>query len=300
MSAAPLIVDIHRNALDDGPGIRSTVFFKGCVLDCVWCQNPEAIAPRQELQRKAGVCIACRACEEACQHGAVHFDEHGRHYDPERCELCGACVDACPPGGIRLVGVAWPVEELVARLMQDEPFYRHSRGGVTWSGGEATMHMSYVAEASRLLRARGVHVLLQTCGLFAWDRFDAELRPHLDLIWFDLKLADAEEHRRHTGVDNVRILDNLGRLARLDRDRLLVRIPLVPGITDTEHNLRGAAAILRELGLGRVALLPYNPLWIPKRVELGLELRYRHDRFMSKDDIQQCRSTMHSEGIEVV
>lgn len=300
MSETPLVVDLHRNALDDGPGIRTTVFLKGCVLDCAWCQNPEAISPKQELQRKSGVCIGCRSCEAACEHGAISFDGALRGYDPSRCEVCGACLRACPPGGIRLAGVSYAVDELVALLLQDELFYRHSGGGVTWSGGEATMHAAYVAEASRRLRERGIHVLLQTCGLFAWDRFEAELLPQLDMIWFDLKLADPEEHRRHTGAGNGRILENLGRLAREHGGKLLVRIPLVPGITDTEANLRASAAILRSNGLERAAVLPYNPLWIPKRLDLGLALRYRHDRFMSKDDLERCKRTLRDEGIAVV
>jgi pyruvate formate lyase activating enzyme len=295
-----LITDVRRNALDDGPGIRSTIFFKGCVLSCVWCQNPETLSPRQQLQRQGGLCIGCEQCAGACPEQAVTFLEGDqRRHDEEVCRLCGACTEACPPAALRIVGRAVPPAQLAEELLEDEPFFRNSGGGVTFSGGEPTMHLDYLAELAGLLRQRGVHLLLQTCGLYRTEPFEQALLPLLDLIYFDVKLVDEDLHRRYTGASNRQILSNLERLTRRVPDLLLPRVPLVPGITDGEENLRAIARLLVRLGLPRVALLPYNPLWIPKRRELQLELPYGHERFMESEEIERCRRLLIGEGLAV-
>jgi pyruvate formate lyase activating enzyme len=296
----PLIADIRRNALDDGPGIRSTVFFKGCPLACVWCQNPETLSAKAEIQRRTGACIGCQTCAAACPAGAVTFVGAERGHDRGLCRVCGTCVESCPPGALRVVGTAYAVDALVALLLQDEPFYRNSGGGVTFSGGEPTLHLAYLVEVAAALKAHNVHLLLETCGLYRAEPFETNLLPRLDMIYFDLKLADPAIHRRFTGQDNSVILGNLGRLVERVPDRLLVRLPLVPGITDTEANLKGVATVLKELGVNRLALLPYNPLWLDKRKELGLSADYTHDRFMGPEELQRCRTAMSLEGIEEI
>jgi len=295
-----LIVDIRRNSLDDGPGIRSTVFFKGCVLDCVWCQNPETLSPKREVQHHAGACIACGTCIENCPNQALSLEGDLRRYDRERCQLCGTCVDNCPAGAVRFVGQEYSVDELVAALVKDEPFYRNSGGGVTFSGGEPTIHTDFVAEVAQKLQERGIHTLLQTCGLYKAAAVEEKLLPHIDTIYIDTKIADPERHARYTGVDNAVILSNLSRLAEIARGRVLPRVPLIPGITDTDDNLNGVADILLERGFGKVGLLPYNPLWISKRQELGMEFAYRHDKFMPEEEIARCRAIMTGRGLEVV
>jgi pyruvate formate lyase activating enzyme len=300
--ATALIADIRRNALDDGPGIRSTVFFKGCPLRCVWCQNPETLSRRPQLQRRGDVCLACGSCAERCEQGAVRLEAGERLHDAARCRVCGSCVEVCPPGALRVVGTHYTAQRLVQLLLEDEPFYRNSGGGVTFSGGEPTLHLDYLVRVSRSLKEHGVNLLLETCGHYRGPAFEA-LLPLLDTIYFDVKLADPALHEQYTGRDNRRILDNLKRLADEPgvRARVLPRVPLVPGITDTPDNLATVGRTLRRLGFERVALLPYNPLWPQKRSELGLDRSsYNHPGFMQPAQVAACQRLVADLGLETV
>jgi pyruvate formate lyase activating enzyme len=294
----PFVVDIKRNSLDDGPGIRSVVFLKGCPLRCVWCQNPETLDARPEIQREPERCARCGACVEACEGGVARPAT-----EPQAragCQRCGACVDACPAAARRIAGTHYELAELVDILTRDAPFYRRSGGGVTLSGGEPTVYLRYAGELAAALRDRDVPVLLETCGLFGWSSFARQLLPYVSTIYFDLKIADGETHQRHTGRHNRRIVENLRQLAAAGFDDLLPRVPLIPGITDTEQNLAALADVLTELGLSRVMLLPYNPLWVSKRKALGLELPYDHGSWMSSAEVERCAEVFRRAGLTVI
>lgn len=284
----PLVAEIKRNSLDDGPGIRSVVFFKGCPLRCVWCHNPECIHPGQEILFRAQTCIGCSACEKICPERAIGPGGPAS-LDHRLCTLCGLCTGECPSGALTLVGTAYTAEELVRFLAQDKAFYENSGGGVTLSGGEPTLVLDFSAEVAARLRALGIRVLLETCGDFDWERFEAKLLPHLDQVYVDLKLVDEEAHRRHTGRSNRRIRKNIRNLVRVSRPPTLVRLPLIPGITATRDNLQETAGWLWKEGIRRIALLPYNPLWIAKARGLGQPLRYDRDTWMSKEERQEVR-----------
>jgi pyruvate formate lyase activating enzyme len=284
--AAPLIAEIKRNSLDDGPGIRTAVFFKGCPLSCVWCHNPECIAPRPELLWRKERCVRSRACGGFCPGGVVP-PSGPKRVDRDAAQRGTLDVDECPSGALEIVGRRHALDELVELLCRDRSFYEHSGGGVTLTGGEATLFIEWVGELSRRLKQRGIHVLLETCGHFDWSKLEALLLPHLGAVYIDLKLVDPEAHQRHCGRDNRTILENLDRLLASGAD-VLVRIPLIPEITSTHEALASAAALLRQKGVRRVALLPYNPLWSSKSAALGRAARYGRDSWLTADETAQA------------
>ena len=284
----PFIADIKRNSLDDGPGIRSTVFFKGCPLSCSWCHNPECIRAAPELSSRQPSCIDCRDCLSACPNGAIG-PLGPLSLDRGRCRRAARCVEQCPAGALEIVGRRYDLDELTGALLRDRSFYRNSGGGVTLSGGEATLYCDYAGALARQLQEASTHVLLETCGHFEWERFAAQLLPHLDAIYFDLKLADPAAHERWCGRDNRLIIENLDRLIDqrgTGRPEVLVRIPLVPNLTCTRDNLEAVAELLRTRGAECVALLPYNPMWIPKALALGRPAPEQPgDRWLDADEL---------------
>jgi pyruvate formate lyase activating enzyme len=266
-----LIFEVKGNSLDDGPGIRTVVFFKGCPLNCVWCHNPESKKPRPEIKFEREKCIGCGSCREVCTENALI--PGSLHYvDREKCSLCAACTRECPSTALSMVGSYWKLEDLTRKIEKDIPFFQASGGGITLSGGEPTMYMGFASSLLGWAKSRGIGTLVETCGLFPLQRFMDILYPHVDMFYFDLKLLDPVSHKAFCGMDNGIILENFTHLLErcsLDGKTLLPRIPLIPGITATEENLRAIADFLRGLKVERVELLPNNPLWLSKLEPLG-------------------------------
>jgi pyruvate formate lyase activating enzyme len=282
----PLIVDIKTGSAEDGPGIRSTVFFKGCPLHCTWCQNPEAIDSQVEIGFYPRHCIGCFDCEKICPEGCILKGQKER-IDRARCTRCGKCADVCPGQGLRRVGRYYEIDELLEILVRDRVFYEVSGGGVTLSGGEPTLWPDYAGNLLRRLKQEGIHTALQTCGYFAYDAFNEEMLPCLDLIMYDLKLINSEDHLRWTGHDNQVILRNFTRL--LDGPvRMIPRIPLIPGFTASEENLEGISSFLKNNGVRRCSLLPYNPLGLSKWENLGKNKPCLPETRMEKSQQETC------------
>lgn len=270
MTAAdwPLIVDIKRHSLEDGPGIRSVIFFKGCFLNCIFCQNPEAQDQDVEIAFTVSDCIACGTCVDACEENAVDLKLPQR-IDRIKCNRCGKCADACPGGALRRIGKRYSPQSLAEILLRDHAYYRHSAGGITLSGGESTMYPDYVLNLLQLLKAKKIHVTLETCGYFEYPVFRENILPYLDLIFFDLKLIDPLSHRKFTGKSNQKILDNFRRLMSECEIVVRPRVPLIPGVTATRENLSAILDFLYSAGADSITLLPYNPLGMKMRVKLG-------------------------------
>jgi pyruvate formate lyase activating enzyme len=280
---SPLVVDIKRDSREDGPGIRSVVFFKGCPLRCIFCQNPETQSSGLEIAFSSSECIRCGKCEEACPQGAIDFQMPGG-IQRDRCILCGKCADACPGKGLRIIGTHYPPEELAEILLRDFPFYRHSGGGVTFSGGECTLYPDYLECVLKILKAKGVHIALETCGHFDYDVFARRILPYVDLVYFDIKFADPSLHIEHTGISNHLILENFRRLLRTKKVKTYSRIPMIPDITTTRENLSEIVDFLCEAGAGSVFLLPYNPLGLDMYPRLGRPKPPLPERFIKPDE----------------
>ena len=252
-----LVFNLQRFSLHDGPGLRTTVFMKGCPLSCPWCHNPESRSPLPELVRLGHRCMRCGRCsDEELSTPAVR----GRDLDD---------VDACPTGALQAIGGAVEANELVAELLRDRVFFEESRGGVTFSGGEPLMQACFVAETMRMLRAQGVHTALDTCGHAPWEDLQ-RVAAHASLVLYDVKLFDEHRHRAATGASNEIILRNLRALCEVHTD-IWVRIPIIPGVNDDEENLAATAGFLQRLGgITRVELLPYHSTGEAKFARAGV------------------------------
>jgi pyruvate formate lyase activating enzyme len=252
-----MVFDIKKFSLHDGPGIRTTVFFKGCPLRCWWCHNPEGLAPERERVFRASRCIRCEACLAACTYGAISRDGDGVSTDGEKCALCGACVRVCYAEAREIVGREMTVAQVMAEIERDIPFYDESSGGVTFSGGEPLLQRDFLLALLRACKEKEIHVALDTCGYATWEDFDS-VREYVDLFLYDLKLMDDAKHRKLTGVSNELILRNLQKLSKLGH-HIILRVPIVPRINDDAENIRRigtfAAALPR---LNRVDILPYH------------------------------------------
>ncbi len=256
--ASGIIFDIQRYSLQDGPGLRTLVFLKGCPLRCLWCSNPESQRPEPQLLYDGDRCTLCLSCVPVCPSGALTTAGPGSlSYDLTRCTCCGRCVRACPNGARRICGRERTVEDVLAVVLRDAPFYRRSGGGVTLGGGEPTGQPEF---ARSLLQAFGSHSLdtaMETCG-YAETRPFLSVAAHVDHVFFDIKHIDSSRHRQLTGVANELILDNLRALLHV-HDDVTVRYPLVPGWNDGGDELRALARCLLGMPrIPRVEVVPYH------------------------------------------
>jgi len=264
------IYNIQRFSLHDGPGIRTTVFMKGCPLRCEWCHNPESQKVRPQISLFVERCLACGRCMAVCDR---HSFEDGIHrIDHGACEGCGRCVEQCPADAMELLGREASVEEIIEEVERDSAFYSTSGGGMTVSGGEPTMQTAFAAQILAAAKAKGIHTAIETCGYAPWSAYE-QLLPYTDMFLYDVKQMDSELHKEYTGVDNSRILENLSNLCMNAVDaEIVVRTPVIPGYNDQPENFRSLASFLLKLErLPRVEVLPYNPLAGSKYSRLGME-----------------------------
>ncbi len=267
MADTGLIFDIKKFAIHDGPGIRTTVFFKGCPLGCLLCHNPESQSFRPEIWLREERCTKCLECLDVCEQDAITLRDEGAHIDRSKCDLGGACVQICPVNALEIVGREMSVTEVMTEVEKDAIFYDQSGGGLTCSGGEPLAQPGFLSALLTACRDRGFHTTLDTSGYAPVEVF-RDLAPLVDLFLFDLKLMDRERHLAFTGVTNDLIIENLAWLTRSGY-RVILRYPPVPGVNDDEENLRAMGAFLKKIGgIERVDVLPYHVIGVGKYARL--------------------------------
>ena len=290
------IFDIQRFSIHDGPGIRTTIFFKGCPLRCAWCQNPESHNPDAEIAFYSERCARCFKCKEACPDNLI-LDLEDKRIDHRRCNACGRCSSVCMGKALRKVGSKWDAVSLFAVVVKDKDYFADSNGGITLSGGEPAIHTGFLREFLPLAKKEGIHVTMETCGMFKWDEVKAIL-SFLDLIYFDLKYIDPEMHRNFTGVGNGVILENFGEFLEASSE-LVARMPVIPTINDTPKNVIDTARFLTQHNKKSIQLLPYHSLGEAKlgRIETELKpLNLPH----SANYISAAREMFEREGIHAI
>lgn len=297
MTIAGQITNIQRCSTEDGPGIRTTLFLKGCPLHCIWCHNIETISATPRVVWRETKCIGDRACVQACPNDVLVLTAEGMAIDHDRCDLCGSCQEACPTGAIEIMGETRDLDELVEELARDTPFFEASRGGVTISGGEPLLQHDFAAAIANGLRERAIHVALDTTG-YATEQVWTKTVDAFDLVLLDLKLMDENKHRKYTGVGLEQILRNAKILAKLGIPAW-IRTPVIPGHTDEAENIRRVASFIVENmpNVSRYDLLAFNKMCLDKYRLFGREYPLRDYPLMRKQTMLELAEIARNMGV---
>jgi len=299
------VLEIQRMSTEDGPGIRTTVFLKGCTLKCSWCHNPESLSAVPEVHWAAAGCIGCGTCVETCDRQALTLTPDGIAVNRNLCIGCGACAQACPSAAMELLGTQWTAEDLVTEVLKDRAYFSNSGGGITLSGGEAVLQADFTRRVLQALAARGIHTALDTCGHCPQSAL-AALLPHADLVLFDFKDINPENHRKFTSHSNKLILENLRFVSEFIESgskpgKLWIRTPVIPKTTARADNIRGIGEfIAANLGrsVSRWELCAFNNLCKDKYLRLGLDWPHRHDELLTKAFMTDMATVAAESGVD--
>ncbi len=295
MSEKGLIFNIQRFSLHDGPGIRTTIFFKGCPLNCLWCQNPEGLKNQKELFRYDNKCIGCKACIKICPEMAIKIEDRGLAIDRNRCRICLTCAENCPTGALEAVGKEVTLKELTDEVLKDRILFEESGGGATLSGGEPLIQDKFVVNFLEALKSRNINTAVETSGYVSSKIID-QAAPWIDLFIYDLKIIDSKQSSYYTGFSCSAVLKNLKHLVKKGC-RLAIRMPLIPGITDHHDNIARVANILRENGIKTLELIPYHNMAAGKYKGLDLEYPLAHLQPPTEKQVAAVKEAFHREGI---
>lgn len=281
------VFDLQKFALHDGPGIRTTVFLKGCPLDCVWCHNPESKKCQPQLGFLEKNCTSCKRCQDVCPQGVHTFTGSGRHkIDREKCTQCGKCVDTCLNHALKMYGRQTTADAILREAMKDRDFFEKSGGGLTVSGGEPMMQSEGLMELLKKAKKEGLHVCLDTSGQAPSENYRA-IAQYVDLFLFDYKITGAEEHKRYTGVENGLILRNLDLLCKMQKD-IYLRCPIIPGINDNDIHFRAIADLSQRYDqIRQVNLMPYHDMAKGKAAQIGETYPLEGLKTMEAEEIER-------------
>lgn len=297
LAVSGTVYDIQRFSINDGPGIRTIVFFKGCPLRCLWCSNPESQRGMPELLYSEARCIRCGECVPACPDLALALAENGVTVSRARCSACEKCSAVCPSSALRISGKRMNIAEVLNTVARDDIFYKHSRGGMTLSGGEPLTQPDFALGLLRGARARGIPTAIETTGYASAEVVERVLGA-ADLILYDIKHMNPAKHLWGTGVRNERILDN-ARLAASLGVRMIIRAPVIPEFNDAPEDVLAIGRFTQELGLGELHLLPYHRFGVPKYAALQREYPLPDTPLPSDEEIESLRCSLQALGLQV-
>jgi len=300
MTSKGLITRIQRCSTEDGPGIRTTVFLKGCPLRCTWCHNIETIESKPRIVWHPTKCIGDRACIEACTDNNLDLTADGMIIDWDNCQLCVSCEDVCPTGAIEFIGIEWDSDKLVEELSRDKVFFTTSNGGVTISGGEPLLQSEFAIDLAKGLRSKGIHVALDTSG-YASEKVWIDILQYIDLVLFDIKNMNSENHLEQTGVPLERILSNAEILAKTEIP-VWIRTPIIPDCTDSDGNIQAISKFIVEKirNVERYDLLAFNKMCVEKYSLFGLEYPLKDSELVQKETMERLASIAKQFGVQNV
>ena len=298
------VLEIQRMSTEDGPGIRTTVFFKGCSLKCAWCHNPESISVHPQVHWIENRCIGCKTCLEVCPEGALTFSEDGNRIDRDLCSGCGVCAEECPAAALELLGSRWVLADLIAEVIKDRTYFVKSGGGITLGGGEPTLQARFSEHLLKELKARHIHTALDTCGLCARKELE-KLLPYTDFLLYDIKEMAPEKHRALTGSTNTGILENILFVRECMESggypkELWVRTPIIPGATATEENIRDIGRFIAanlDGSVSRWELCAFNNLCKDKYLRLDLNWDFKDCGLLSRLFMEKMAAVARNSGV---
>jgi pyruvate formate lyase activating enzyme len=295
-----MVFNIQLHSTEDGPGIRTSIFMKGCPMRCPWCHNPEGIKPSPELIWYEMRCLGAKECLGACPREALNLTPQGMIINRSRCDDCGDCVKVCPASALEVIGKTYTVDELAARALQDRVFYEKSGGGVTLSGGEASLQADFSVALMVKLRKEGIHLALDTCGGTKWPNL-RRLVEQADLVHYDLKLMDSDSHHKLTGIPLDLVLNNAREISKAGKP-IWVRTPIIPGVNDSVENIRQTAWFIREnlSTVERYDLLAFNNTCASKYQRLGINWNLENEGLIPEGTMEDLAGAAKAEGLNFV
>ncbi len=295
-----MVFNIQLHSTEDGPGIRTSLFFKGCSMRCPWCHNPEGIKPSPELIWYEMRCLGAKDCLKACPKEALNLTPDGLIINRKRCDACGQCATACPASALEVIGKSYTVDELAAKALQDRVFYEKSDGGVTLSGGEASLQADFSVALMERLRKEKIHLALDTCGGTKWPTLQ-RLVNLADLVLYDLKTMDSAKHRKFTGIPLNLVLENARKISKTGKP-MWVRTPIIPGVNDSVENIRQSARFIKGNlpTVERYDLLAFNNTCASKYQRLGLNWNLEKEGLIPEETMEKLVCAAKEEGLECV
>lgn len=294
---AATTINIQKFSVHDGPGIRTTVFLKGCPLKCWWCHNPESQNLSHEILFFEERCTKCCVCIKRCPTKAIELKDNYLIMNKNKCDLCGKCSDFCPSNAREYVGKDFTVKELMKEIIKDEAFYDESNGGVTFSGGEPLIYADFLKEVLQGCKTRGIHTAVDTCGYASWESFD-KILDKVDLFLYDLKMMNNERHKKYMGVGNKLILENLKKLSDSGCN-IFVRMPIIAGINDDDENINESIDFISNLNILQVNLLPFHKMGMDKYKKLNLEYKLSGMEKPSDERMAEIADKLRKVGLKV-